>query len=662
MLGKMFTMKMQQKIILAIVVSVVIPTLLIAVLTISQTQKHSVNNFIRATQNEIRQVDIGFQLFFSQVKANTAFLAGDSTVNDIPEEINTYFEETRDMDPLAAHEKEARIFKLYEKFGQTHDELLYVYMGTESGGFIQYPAEPVGNYDPRQRPWYKKAILSPGNPVITDAYRGIAGGPMVSIAHTIVDAQNNLVGVQSVDVLLSTLTDILQSIKLGETGYLILVDENGVVLADPKTPSNNFQNIDEIKTPLFSMLSEKLGTQNSINFVSQHTNQNDLRATTFFSDELRWHFIAVIDNDEILKPAKSISMLTIVLSAAMAAVFVAIGWYMSKKLVEPIRMVSAGLQGIASGDADLTRRLSVTSNDETGELAVWFNQFLETIQRLVEDIIGESKKLAGKSEAISNNVHAIKEASHEQERALESASSETSGMAMSSQDVSANCRETLSIVSSAEESAADGADIVGNMVAEVERLSTIVEESSSAMQDLETESDNITKVLDVIRGIAEQTNLLALNAAIEAARAGEQGRGFAVVSDEVRTLAQRSQEATEEINGQLNKLIEKTRFVSGKMALSFEQSQQASSQSEKVSESFSSIRQAVEIIRGKLDEIAGAAENQRQGSQHIDQNIVAIGHSVTGIAGSSDELSDDASQLLQFSSELNGLVGKFKVK
>lgn len=654
-------MKMQYKLITAIAVAVILPTLIIASVSISKSTSQSLENFVQSTENEIRQIENGFKLFFEQVKSNAVFLAKHPLVIGVPDETTQYMGGETKMNFSTIHPQEAAIYELYSQFGDTHPELLNVYLGSEKGGFIQYPAETLGGYDPRKRPWYQQGKTTGDRAGITEAYQGVTGGPMVSVMYPIKAGNGRLVGVQSMDVSLTTLTDLLKSIKLGETGYLILVDETGTILADPRTPSNNFKAVNTLSSPLFKTLGERLKVNKNSHFTTEHLG-NEVEVTMYHSPDLGWHFAGVINTDEIMEPAYNMSAFILIIALIMVALFVILGIFLSSKLVAPIENVANGLKDIAQGEGDLTQRLDISSSDETGRLAKWFNQFLSSISNLVLDIKNNSQSLANKSSQIEGIVDQIKTTSHQQASVIDDSAKSVSLMAEAASDVAQNCSSTLEIVSNAEQSAESGSSIIGTMVDEVTKLSGTMAESSSAMQELESESNNITNILGVIRGIAEQTNLLALNAAIEAARAGEQGRGFAVVADEVRTLAQRSHDATEEIESMLGKLTDKTRFVSSKMTLSLEQSQHATSQSQDANASFLAISDAVVEIRKRLDAIAESASYQHDNSQKVDQNIAGINHSVAQVAQASDILATQADELLSLSTNLNDHVGKFKVR
>ena len=175
-------MKMRKKLIISFVITVIIPILAISVVSISQTKSDSLDKFLDASGNEIRQAEQSFVLFFEQMKKNARFLAESKAVQQVGQDTTTYFGAEKPMTPLQNGQTEANIFELYRAFGQTHEELLFVYLGTGSGGFIQYPAEPLGDYDPRKRPWYQNASKDPSKVILTEPYQGVTGQAMVSVA------------------------------------------------------------------------------------------------------------------------------------------------------------------------------------------------------------------------------------------------------------------------------------------------------------------------------------------------------------------------------------------------------------------------------------------------------------------------------------------------
>lgn len=651
-------MKMRTKLIAGFAITVIVPILAIAMLALSQAKSDGFTRFLATTHAEIRQVEKGFNLFFQQVKHNADFLAQANVVKNVPTDVTTYMGAEKSMDPLAAVVGEADIFTLYETFGKTHQELLFVYLGTEQGGFIQYPAEPLGNYDPRQRPWYKLAQSARGKTVITEPYQGVTGQAMVSVAKAISNDNGQFVGVQSLDVTLATLTDIVSSINIGETGYLILVDGSGTVLADPKNADNNFKAISELSSPIYTSLADNLSSKS----FTIETSNNTLEATTYFSDDLNWRFVAVIEQDEILQSASEMKVFIGIIALIMIALFVVVGVILANRIVYPIEKVSEGLKEIAQGEGDLSKRLDVIGNDEISQLAKWFNQFLSTINDLVKDINHKSQILNDAATVSGAKVTEIMNASHEQEGSSEEAAKGTATLADVAKQVSDDCTIAMSDIVQAENFADEGNNDVRLAVNEVTSLNDSLSESSQAMTQLEKESENITKILDVIRGIAEQTNLLALNAAIEAARAGEQGRGFAVVADEVRTLAKRSHESTEEIDKVLNSLIEQTRLMSDKMASSVTRSQGAIEKAEKAHNSFDDISSAVSKVKQLISQISDAAQSQYDAADEINRDITGISDSVKHTAGSADELAEGSQQLVALSEDLRSLVNRFHVK
>ncbi|WP_429382343.1 methyl-accepting chemotaxis protein [Pseudomonas laurylsulfatiphila] len=232
-------------------------------------------------------------------------------------------------------------------------------------------------------------------------------------------------------------------------------------------------------------------------------------------------------------------------------------------------------------------------------------------------------------------------------------------MVATSHEVARSCSQAAVSADRGQSQAQTGQRHIEEAVLEVDHLSGEIDRATQSMRELEAESNNIQSILGTIRSIAEQTNLLALNAAIEAARAGEQGRGFAVVADEVRALAKRTADSTEEINNLLGGLAGRTVRMSEQMLASLQVSRQSVVKINAVRENFSAIRESVDSIRDMTTQIAAAAEEQHQSAESINKSIGLIHSNGIQLASLTDEAEVKSSELERFSSDLNGLVRRF---
>ncbi|HIE4272044.1 TPA: methyl-accepting chemotaxis protein [Pseudomonas aeruginosa] len=247
-----------------------------------------------------------------------------------------------------------------------------------------------------------------------------------------------------------------------------------------------------------------------------------------------------------------------------------------------------------------------------------------------------------------------------QREAIDMVSTAFHEMVMTANEVARACSEAASSADAGQRQAHAGQQQIQASVESVNRLSDDISRSVESMQQLEQDSDSIQSILGTIRAIAEQTNLLALNAAIEAARAGEQGRGFAVVADEVRALAKRSSDATEEIDGMLGSLARRTQDTARQMHASLDVSRQAVNAISEARLSFEMIREAVDNIRDMSTQIATAAEEQHQVAEDINCHISKIHNDSQQVADLASATSSDARTLTALSDELNSLVRRFK--
>lgn len=342
------------------------------------------------------------------------------------------------------------------------------------------------------------------------------------------------------------------------------------------------------------------------------------------------------------------------LLVALALVFVLVVYLYSAFYISTrasLRSLGATMDRVAAGD--MTVRCEVHSRDELGELGQVFNQTVARIRELIERVgqtVTEVERQATRVERVSG----------ESNHTVSGQRGQIEQVATAMNEMSATAQAVASSASSAVDSAHDvnqqtvgGRELVEAQVQGIERLATEIDQSVEVINRLAGDSKTISQVLDVIKGVAEQTNLLALNAAIEAARAGEQGRGFAVVADEVRNLARRTQQSTEEIEQMISRLQGGVGAAVKSMGASHAMADATVQQSAQVRQALENILGAVGVIVDQNQQIAAAAEQQTAVAQDIDRNIVAINE-----AG--QRTAEGAGQTAQASQELSALVGRLQ--
>jgi methyl-accepting chemotaxis protein len=328
---------------------------------------------------------------------------------------------------------------------------------------------------------------------------------------------------------------------------------------------------------------------------------------------------------------------------------------MSRALAHLPRLAKA----LAAGD--MTAINKVARNDEIGQIINGLFAVRDRLTGMMAQISSDTQALSGTADEMalkSAETNACIQALHAETEQSATAMNE---MSATVNEVAGNISHAATAAQEANEQTGEGRRVVEQTMAEIRDLAEKIEQSADTVQNLEQDSQDISTILDVIKGIAEQTNLLALNAAIEAARAGEQGRGFAVVADEVRTLASRTQESTNEINQMIEKLQHGSRQAVATMNQSRDQARSAVEQAAMAGDSLAAIAAAVARIDDMSTQIASAAEEQGVVAEEVNRNIVQISEMASTSAEGAEHTATASQDIARLANDLEGLVHHFKV-
>ncbi len=367
-------------------------------------------------------------------------------------------------------------------------------------------------------------------------------------------------------------------------------------------------------------------------------------------------------NDTIKSQVGSLDrlMTTTTLIALVLAIFVTgiISW-IALSIIRPIQSLASTMTQ-ATNNSDLSLRVKISTDDEIGTTAIAFNTMLEKFQNIVVQVNGSSTQMSAAAEELS--VITKENSSEIESQSLQTDQVATAINEMSStvQEVSRNASDAASSANETMNQAETGRKVVNASIESMGSISKEIEQASTVIHKLEEDGVKIGAVLDVIRGIAEQTNLLALNAAIEAARAGEQGRGFAVVADEVRTLASRTQESTQEIQQMIESLQSGTAAAVVAMDSSSAEALHGVEKISTAGDALSTIVSGITHINDMNTQIANAAKEQSVVAEEINQNVVKISDIAVAAAANSSQTQVASEELSRLSIDLQELVSQFK--
>lgn len=655
--------------------------------------------FSESSLNELKQVDNFISDFMHQARQNVKYVSLEPVVLDsFGNNPNFVQDKSLDrVDRVRMNEKGKAVYDLYGRIADSHDSYDFVFAGMKDGGFNMYPADsmPKG-YDPRERPWYKEALAAPGDTAISKAYKSTTGLAVSSVMGK-VRKDGEIIGVVGIDINLSTLTNVVSDIKIGKTGYIMLMEGDGTILSDPVHPDFLFKKAGEVDDAGI----QRIGSlENELATVFVEGTEKFVRVYT--SPDLGWKLALMIDKSEIMAGAYSTLKDTFLIGLGIAVVLCVFGWIVARSIANPIQILVGTAQEVSAGRYDIEMDDSMFSGElRTLQLALEnmvenLVELLKTTEekgleaeeqtRLAKKALAETEEARAEAEKakregilqaaghleklVSQVTSASQELSAQIEQSRAGADSQrerTSEAATAMEEMNASVFEVAQNASRAAESAdsaknqaEEGGRIVQNVISSIGEVHSAADQMSSGLEKLGSQAEGIGKVMNVITDIADQTNLLALNAAIEAARAGEAGRGFAVVADEVRKLAEKTMDATKEVGEAVSAIQSGTRNSMNDMKNASGIVEISTTYASDAGESLSSIVRIVEETADQVRSIATASEEQSAASEEINRNTDEVNRIASETSQAMEESSQAVHELSRLSEELQSVIDDLK--
>ena len=623
-------------------------------------------NFYSSAETALSEFSDSISMFFGAKEVELNVFSQTDAVKNADDTIHSFVSETGTIQILGYEKSptEEAIRKVCKNFAGSDSDIAEIYIGTKWGGYAtNFDSSMSGGYDPRKRGWYETANKGNGKVMITDAFASTVGATVVGITKSVYDDGGSFIGNASIEVSLDTLNTILEAMNLGEGSFFMMVQNDGTVLADTGIRKNNFKNVSEVGIPeLASFFSSS--EQNGSVTVPGGTYSTYL--TKKVTNTKTGYQILAFCPKETVFAAFHKTLTTTVAICVIFAILAALGTAIAtRKVIRPLKTIqnsiSENANQIVAGKADLTKRISVKSKNEIGDVAESFNLYSKTLQEIITSMKQTKGALTEAGNTLNNSTNEAMAAITQISSSISNMTGELGSQTASVSQTADSVNKILKRISSLEnlvalqaESVQGASSAVEQMIGNISEVNRSVDKMAVSFGTLEadaesgaktqnelqekiSEIENQSKLLSeanaVIASIAAQTNLLAMNAAIEAAHAGEAGKGFAVVADEIRKLSETSTTQSKTIGEQLNS-------IQNTIGTVVEATQ-------KGVQGYSRLASEIHETDSLVQQIKAAMAEQQEGSIQITNALHSMNDSTNEVQGASKEMSHDSRLIVE---------------
>ncbi|ODP95654.1 MULTISPECIES: methyl-accepting chemotaxis protein [Salinivibrio] len=636
---KLKQLTIKQKLVLAFVSAVIASTAIISYMSLSQArdimEKRLLENELPTTLTQFRDT---IDSEVNQLQSAARQLASNPVMLDIINQDITSAEETRVIKQLNV---------LREQYDLNDASIANRNTGQywNQNGFLRVLTREKDS-------WFYN-FLDSGNATMAQVFQEDNGELKLFVNFQ----QLNGKGLAGFSRSLEDMTRFLNQFKIEQSGFVFLVNADGLVQLHRDTNLMGEQTLSDI----YGGQARSLLQKGDFNLLDTRINGEEVLLASSYVPSMDWFVIADVPAEEVYAPLNETRNQILMVSVVVGLIFIVVAVWLAATITKPIQYVANVFREIGEGEGDLRQRVDINSQDEIGQLASGFNSFVEKIHRLVSDVARTGGELRSAAEQVSSQAGATQSQSEYQRDRTVQVVTAINEMGATVNEIAGNAASAASAANQASDDAASGQGVVTQARDTIARLADDMENMSKVISALAENTDSIGGILDVIRGISEQTNLLALNAAIEAARAGEQGRGFAVVADEVRSLASRTSDSTDEIQTMIDRLQQEARNAVDAMEQSRTMTAEGVNASDEASQSLNAINEQIVQISDMNTQVATATEEQSTVVNDINQNIEEINHSSQQTADTANTMAEASESLRDLSQRLDTLVGSFKL-